>query len=98
MNLKFNLIVLKSIRWFIFKLAKSYKSPLPSYSHQNYLVAKIVFSIEEMIDFLEKGIEKHSSFQISEQIKELQHFKDSYIGLWATDNEPENKELFFQLK
>lgn len=37
-------------------------------------------------------------FDISEKIKELQHFKDSVIGLWATDKEPENKDLFFQIK
>jgi len=58
MKLKVNLLMLKSIRWFIFKLSKSYKPPYPNYSHQNYLVAKIVLSIEEMIDFLEKGIER----------------------------------------
>ena len=30
-------------------------------------------------------------------LKDLQHFQDCHIGLWATDKEPEDKENFFQI-
>ena len=36
--------------------------------------------------------------EITEYVKDLQHFKDVHIGLWATDREPEDKALFFQIK
>lgn len=40
-----------------------------------------------------KTIEK-----LQEEIKELKHFKDSHVGLWATDIEPEDKTNFFRIK
>lgn len=31
------------------------------------------------------------------KVKELQHFKDSSVGLWCTDKEPRNKTNFWRL-
>jgi len=30
-------------------------------------------------------------------LKELQNFQDVHVGLWATDKEPIEKEIFFQI-
>lgn len=38
-----------------------------------------------------------SSF-IDEMIKSLEHHKDTTVGLWATDIEPEDKTNFFQIE
>ena len=65
---------------------------------------KIGLNIEELTLFEIKNVINHLiavKFEYLEIIKicrALQHFKDSHLDLWATDKEPENKKLFFQIK
>lgn len=35
--------------------------------------------------------------EIEEYLKDLQHFRNTHVGLWATDKEPTDKSDFFQI-
>jgi hypothetical protein len=65
----------------------------------NPFVLKIVRSgLSHISPDAAKFAEREIVREISAYISDLQHFKDVHIGLWATDKEPENKDLHFQIK
>ena len=45
----------------------------------------------------EREIVRRVNSLIESHYKELTHFKDTSIGLWATDIEPKDKTNFFQI-